>query len=63
MKLNLTITATFEVDDFEGANDVQQEVDSVMDQLSGCGDARGKLVLDLDSLRSRDREAVIQEWE
>lgn len=63
MKLRLTITADFEVDDFEGAYEIQQEVTEVIDQLNGSGDARGKLVLDLDSLKSRDREATIQEWE
>lgn len=63
MKLVLTINAEFEVEDFEDMEEVKCEVESVIDQLNSYGKTNGKLKLDVDSLKSRDRMVEIGNWE
>ena len=63
MKLRLKLDAECEIDDLDELEDLKREIESAVDTLQGSGAARGELKLDLDSLKSRDREIVVANWE
>lgn len=63
MKLRLTIEAEFEIEDFDDLEDLKNEIDNAIDNLNCSGSATGELRLDVDSLKTRDREVKIATWE
>lgn len=64
LKLRLTIEAEIEVEKFGDIPDVEADVESALEYIRGQGTVKeAKLLLDLDSIKTRDRETVIMEWD